>query len=615
MKKYLLSLMTLAACTMGMAAQNYLTICDGTATSAYVPINSFWWDNASTQTQTIFPAALLEDMQGTSITAIKFYISGSGWACKDGKANLSMGVTEQEGFASAIPITEGLTVVATGVTAPEYGLNEIEFVFDTPFDYNGGNLVFECQMTEAGTYGSSYFYGESQTYNPAYTRNSTYNFLPKTTFTYETEKLDYDAKATPSALNFGKLNEDMSKTLNVTLKNRGLNAFTPAVTLEAPFSTTYEAAELAAGESVEIPVTFAPTELGDYNATMTIACGEAPALTVELTGRCVEEVELTVCDGTETNDYLPVYGYYFDTQGTLSQMLYPASLFEGLEGAKITGLRFYPNYPLTIGDGDLQLSLAMTDVNYYERETAISVPTNLVTELTQVDEMTVELGAPALEFEFDQPFIYEGGNLAVQTVVSRKANFSRNYFYGVYQEGDEAYTGWCNWSSNNIMLKFLPKMTVVYTMPAEQPETVTVTGTVTNEETNEPLEGVAVTLTVIEPEQPAGMRRADGEPTTYTATTDAEGVYTMEVTPVEDATYKMTYAKEGFKTVTVDVTDLNAPQSVALQLDETTAIVDLSAAQNGKVTYVNAMGQVSNRPMQGVNIVLQDGKVIGKIVK
>ncbi|MBR6285177.1 MAG: hypothetical protein IKR25_12930, partial [Muribaculaceae bacterium] len=45
-----------------------------------------------------------------------------------------------------------------------------------------------------------------------------------------------------------------------------------------------------------------------------------------------------------------------------------------------------------------------------------------------------------------------------------------------------------------------------------------------------------------------------------------------------------------------------------------TAINDI-CTDNGNVTYVNMMGQMSNRPFQGVNIIMQNGKAIGKVVK
>ncbi|MBQ7690688.1 MAG: hypothetical protein IJT30_05815, partial [Muribaculaceae bacterium] len=45
-----------------------------------------------------------------------------------------------------------------------------------------------------------------------------------------------------------------------------------------------------------------------------------------------------------------------------------------------------------------------------------------------------------------------------------------------------------------------------------------------------------------------------------------------------------------------------------------TAITDLNAAA-GQVTYINVMGQTANRPFNGVNIIMRDGKAIGKLVK
>ena len=190
----------------------------------------------------------------------------------------------------------------------------------------------------------------------------------------------------------------------------------------------------------------------------------------------------------------------------------------------------------------------------------------------------------------------------------------------MYQEGDEAYTGWCQWNNGNQMVKFLPKMTLVYTMSTPEPEIVTVTGTVTDYETGAPIEGVSVTLTVNEPaaDTPAGMRRAEGEPTTYTAVTDAEGVYSMDITPVEGATYSMTYEKEGYVTYTNDDVFINDPQNVTLEADDSTGINDINAAAQS-VKYVNAMGQTSNQPFKGVNIVITrnaDGTVsTSKVVK
>ena len=51
----------------------------------------------------------------------------------------------------------------------------------------------------------------------------------------------------------------------------------------------------------------------------------------------------TICDGTATNSYVPIYGFYLDTRDTEGQMIYPASTL-GLEtGGVIKALTFYTN--------------------------------------------------------------------------------------------------------------------------------------------------------------------------------------------------------------------------------------------------------------------------------
>ncbi|MBO4871040.1 MAG: carboxypeptidase regulatory-like domain-containing protein [Muribaculaceae bacterium] len=146
------------------------------------------------------------------------------------------------------------------------------------------------------------------------------------------------------------------------------------------------------------------------------------------------------------------------------------------------------------------------------------------------------------------------------------------------------------------------------------PVVKTVTGVVTDSENNTPLEGASVTITVKMPEEPVGMRRAEGDAVTYTATTDAEGVYTMDVTEVEGATYGMTVEKEGYDTQTIDNIDLDNPQNVSLVKTIITAISDLSAAK-GNVKYIDVNGRVSNRPFSGVNIVVGSDGTITKVVK
>ena len=155
---------------------------------------------------------------------------------------------------------------------------------------------------------------------------------------------------------------------------------------------------------------------------------------------------------------------------------------------------------------------------------------------------------------------------------------------------------------------------ITITWGVVEPVVKTVTGVITESEHNTPLEGAIVTIAVNMPKEPAGMRRAGGDPVTYTATTDAEGVYTMDVTEVEGATYDMTVEMEGYDTQTLEDIDLDNPQNVSMVKTIVTAIRDLNVSK-GNVKYIDVNGRMSNRPFSGVNIVVNGDGTITKVVK
>ena len=604
MKKFLLSLAVIAASALALGAQEpaTLTVADGTIQSSNVPLNTPWWDTEGTTTQVIYPASMIEDMEGGTISSIKFYHANeAGFLFIDGtKVQISLGTTDKTSFAAAIAI-EGLTVVKSDQVSPEEGLTEVEFVFDTPFTYNGGNLVFECKVTEtAGNYKSNPFVGVNTESNVSMSRAYTYNFMPKTTFTYTPAELaDYEAVVSVDNLAFGKTYIDTEKVMNVTLKNKGTNAFTPAITgLEAPFSTTYEATELASRQSVTIPVTFAPTAYGEYTGTMTINCGEAGTLTVALSGNCPNEAILTVCDGDNKSELFSQCATAITRASMLLSMATIATM-------QVLSLKCFiqptcsPRPLLAVGTPTMELSFKATEETAFEAESSIAIPSNLITELTTVATTTLAGGETELAFELAEPYTYEGGNLAVQVLVTVKGSWHRTYFYGVAQETNTAYAQWGGSGYNN-MLQFLPKMTLIYAKNVDPVvEPITITGTVQDTEGN-PIEDVNVVLTVNEPATD-GMREA----TTYTTTTDAEGAYTMEITPVEGATYDINFSKDGYVAQTLEDVDLeNVPEVVVLEADAPQAISTINTSNAVSVQYIDAMGRVSDRPFKGVNIVV-----------
>ena len=175
---------------------------------------------------------------------------------------------------------------------------------------------------------------------------------------------------------------------------------------------------------------------------------------------------LTVCDGGDTNRYLPIYGLYADTQGTMGQMIYPAEMLTDMVGAEITELQFYAE-SINFSGATLQLGLAKAEKEDFEDYEAIEGATILGTVVPGA-------GDTGMTFVFNEPYLYEGGNLMVEVLVTQAGSYSTTYFYGEntpYYYSYYQYTGWSGYTSK-YHEAFLPKVTFTYTpgsTPVEPP--------------------------------------------------------------------------------------------------------------------------------------------------
>jgi hypothetical protein len=192
MKKLLLLLLTilLGFSSLQLSAQQTLTVADGTETNQFVPIYGYWAD-AAQHNQVIYPETMLENMIDSAITAMTFYLSSSPSNSSWGSATFTIkfGIIADSSFASATYATGSFTEVYSGGVQVANG--ELTLVFDEPFVYTGGNLLFDLTST-AGSYSASTFSGISSTggslnaYTGSYSSDgpNIRNFIPKTTFTY-----------------------------------------------------------------------------------------------------------------------------------------------------------------------------------------------------------------------------------------------------------------------------------------------------------------------------------------------------------------------------------------------------------------------------------------------
>ncbi len=170
-----------------------------------------------------------------------------------------------------------------------------------------------------------------------------------------------------------------------------------------------------------------------------------------------QATEMTVCDGTDTNNYVPIYGLYVDTDGTFGQMIYPADLLTDMVGKEITGVKFY-SPSINFYDATLQLSMAMTDKNDFEDYVAIEGATALCS-------IVPNFGDTEMTFVFDEPYLYEGGNLMVQVLVTEVGTWKGTSFYGVnmpyYYSLYQYQSAWSS-TPSKYHEAFLPKATFTY---------------------------------------------------------------------------------------------------------------------------------------------------------
>ena len=453
------ALFALAAVVPAQAAE--ITVFDGTATCEEVPVRSYYYDTDDYPVQTILPAAELTAMQGADITAMKFYIATEGGnQMSGGKLAVSIGTTEMNSFYQSL-ITTGLTKVAE--ITMTVGETEMVVNFDEPWTYEGGNIVIETRVVETGNCPHVFFYGQNASVaNAAYGKSyvSTTGFYPKTTFTFN--PVGDKATVSTNAINFGKLYpEQEAEPQTFTIKNVGVNAFTPVFSgVAAPYSVTPAPAEIAAGESVTYTVTFAPTELGEYDQTLAINCGAAGQFEIALTGAMVEvPAEVVVAEGEATHKAVPVYtdAYDYSAGNNQAQMIYNADMLTELVGKKINAIKFHASAPFQkLNGGNIQLSVKVVEQSVFESETAI-------TDLNVVATGAPVLGESEIVFNFNEPFEYTGGNLAIETLVLEAGEYSFNdYFLGVNTTDYVSYAHFNDLGWETHTYKFLPMATFGY---------------------------------------------------------------------------------------------------------------------------------------------------------
>lgn len=178
-----------------------------------------------------------------------------------------------------------------------------------------------------------------------------------------------------------------------------------------------------------------------------------------------QAAELTVCDGTTTGEYAPVYGYNFETDQH-NQMQYPSTELTGLAaGTEITAMKFYTSTPDEVNalGGTVTVSLANIDeVTPWSPDAWGGVTGNLL----DVEVTAVATLAPAVDADgvwtitFDAPFTYTGNALLVD-VQSVAGDYNNTAFYGK-EVGSYLVMSTYGYAGSKKGQTLLPKTTFTY---------------------------------------------------------------------------------------------------------------------------------------------------------
>ena len=183
-------------------AQEILTVYEDYQKSSSIPIYMYWADEL-TRSQFVIPSTDLEEMTGGGITSIIFYTdsyAGNEPYPSSGQTSCRIEVYIKEvNYTSMTNLEQrtGCTTVYSGFIR-EYTDSDpctVSIVFNTPYNYNGGNLLIGIDVVEPGQYSSMRFKGAtvsgaSMSGHDNLSNNnitgSAANFIPKTTFNYTT---------------------------------------------------------------------------------------------------------------------------------------------------------------------------------------------------------------------------------------------------------------------------------------------------------------------------------------------------------------------------------------------------------------------------------------------
>lgn len=272
--------------------------------------------------------------------------------------------------------------------------------------------------------------------------------------------------------------------------------------------------ELAHGDRTKVELSFTPREAKAYDSmTLSYKIGETSAVEEQLGPVTIEAERMDPTHQVGESNSTTSVPVSMNWKHTDSEMIYPKDLIGLAAGTEVKGIAFKGN-KTSSNDHTIHLTV-------WVENTADTAPTTddlyPTAAMTQIFDGDYPLGTAQGEFSIDidmsaAPFAYSGENLRIvakaRTVSTQYSagNFiaDKNYESAVYRRKDNEEP------SGTLSSCALP---VLYLNVDK--EVKTISGTVTDQKTAAPLQGISVAL-------------ASGE-VSYSAETDANGKYTLDV--------------------------------------------------------------------------------------
>ena len=157
---------------------------------------------------------------------------------------------------------------------------------------------------------------------------------------------------------------------------------------------------IASGETKDIVIPFVPSSAGTYNLVLFL-----PNTIGSYSTNGTVYASLVVTQ-SQTNEYVPIYGYYCDNYSR-SQFVIPATDLEDLANTNLTGVTFYSS-DQSVSWGDAEFDVYLSEVS----GTTLS-SLQAWNGLEKVYSGKLSISDYEMTITFDEPYQYKGGNLLV----------------------------------------------------------------------------------------------------------------------------------------------------------------------------------------------------------